>query len=101
MAFLAPLAGELVLDAEAGFGAGNIVQGAETIATTFKNEVIKGSIFGTAEGALFSAGSSLYHHIKQDLGFEDKPSGRSKGTKPDDKQPVNINRKRKHIRKVG
>ena len=35
MAFLAPLAGELVLDAEAGVGAGNIVQGAETIATTF------------------------------------------------------------------
>jgi len=91
-AFLAPIAGELVLDAEAGFGAGNIVQGAETIATTFKNEVIKGSIFGTAEGALFSAGSSLYHHIKQDMGFEDKP---------DDKAPVNINRKRKHTRKVG
>ena len=92
MAFLAPIAGELVLDAEAGFGAGNIVQGAETLATTFKNEVIKGSVFGVAEGALFSAGSSLYHHIKQDLGYEDKP---------DDKQPVNINRKRKHTRKVG
>jgi hypothetical protein len=92
MAFLAPIAGELVLDAEAGFGAGNIVQGAETLATTFKNEVIKGGVFGVAEGALFSAGSSLYHHIKQDLGYEDKP---------DDKQPVNINRKRKHTRKVG
>ena len=92
MAFLAPLAGELVLDAEAGVGAGNIVQGAETLATTFKNEIIKGSLFGTAEGALFNAGSSLYHHIKQDLGYEDKP---------DDKAPVNINRKRKHTRKVG
>ena len=93
MAFLLPLAGELVLDAEAGVGGGSIVQGAETLATTFKNEVIKGSIFGTAEGALFSAGSSLYHHIKQDMGFEDK--------NPDDKTPVNINRKRKHTRKVG
>lgn len=92
MAFLAPLAGELVLDAEAGVGAGNIVQGAETLATTFKNEVIKGSVFGLGEGALFGAGEKLYHHIKQDLGFENKP---------DDKQPVNINRKRKHTRKVG
>ena len=49
MAFL-PLAGELVLDMEGAVGAGNIVQGAETLATTFKNEVMKGSIFGTAEG---------------------------------------------------
>lgn len=100
MAFLAPLAGELVLDAEAGVGAGNIVQGAETLATTFKNEVVKGSIFGTAEGALFGAGENLYHHIKQDLGFEKKP-GSSQGTNPVDKQPVNINRKQKHTRKVG
>jgi hypothetical protein len=92
MAFLAPIAGELVLDAEAGFGAGNIVQGAETLATTFKNEVIKGGVFGLGEGALFGAGEKLYHHIKQDMGFEKKP---------DDKQPVNINRKRKHTRKVG
>ena len=43
------------------------------MATTFKNEVVKGSIFGTAEGALFGAGENLYHHIKQDLGFEKKP----------------------------
>ena len=92
MAFALPLVGELVLDAEAGIGGGSIVQGAETLATTFKNEVVKGSIFGTAEGALFGAGESLYHHIKQDLGFEKKP---------DDNQPVNINRKRKQTRKVG
>ena len=92
MAFALPLVGELVLDAEAGIGAGNIVQGAETLATTFKNEVIKGSLFGLSEGALFGAGEKLYHHIKQDMGFEKKP---------DDNQPVNINRKRKHTRKVG
>jgi len=93
MAFLAPLAGELILGAEEGLGAGNIVQGAETIATTFKNEVVKGSIFGTAEGALFGAGESLYHHIKQDVGLEKKP---------DDKKnnPV-LNRKKHNKRNIG
>ena len=93
MAFLAPLAGELVLGAEevaGAVGAGNIVQGAENVATTFKNEVIKGSVFGTAEGALFGAGSSLYHHVKKDLGLEkDKAVKQIK------------HRVKKHIRKIG
>ena len=74
MAVIAPLAGELVLDAAEGLGAGNLVQGAETVASQFKNEVLKGSVFGLAEGALFGAGEKLYYHIKQDLGFEDKPN---------------------------
>lgn len=87
MAFLLPLAGELVLDAEAGVGAGSIVQGAETLATTFKNEVIKGIPWGLGEGAGFIAGSKVIENVKKDLGI--------------DKQPVNINRKRKHTRKVG
>jgi len=71
MAMFAPLAGELVLGAE-GAMTGSVVQGAETIASQFKNEVIKGGIFGAAEGALFGAGASLYHHVKQDLGLEKK-----------------------------
>ena len=77
MAFL-PLAGELVLDMEAGVGAGNIVQGAETLATTFKNEVMKGSIFGTAEGALFGAGEKLYKTVKKDLGIDKPPAKKRK-----------------------
>ncbi len=75
MAFI-PVATELVLSAaEAGEGSGAIVAGAETIATQFKNEVVKGGIFGAAEGALFGAGASLYHHIKKDLGLEKPPDG--------------------------
>ena len=74
MAFV-PIATELVLSAAEGGEAGNIVAGAETIASQFKNEVIKGSIFGTAEGALFGAGEALYHHIKKDLGLEKSPDG--------------------------
>ena len=76
MAFI-PVATELVLSAAEGGEAGNIVAGAETLATQFKNEVVKGGIFGAAEGALFGAGASLYHHIKKDLGVE----------KPDDGTP--------------
>jgi len=77
MAFL-PLAGELVLDMEGAVGAGNIVQGAETLATTFKNEVMKGSIFGTAEGALFGAGEKLYKTVKKDLGIDKPPAKKRK-----------------------
>tara|TARA_B100000497_G_C7463158_1_gene286039 strand:+ start:390 stop:644 length:255 start_codon:yes stop_codon:yes gene_type:complete len=73
MALLAPLAGELVLDMEGAVGAGNIVNGAETLATTFKNEVVKGSIFGAAEGALFGAGEKLYKNVKKDLGIDKPP----------------------------
>jgi len=74
MAMFAPLAGELVLGADAVMG-GSIVQGAETVASQFKTEVLKGSAFGLAEGALFGAGEKLYHHVKQDLGLEKKPDG--------------------------
>lgn len=71
MAMFAPLAGELVLGADAAMG-GSIVQGAETVASQFKTEVLKGGVFGLAEGALFGAGEKLYHTVKQDLGLEKK-----------------------------
>ena len=74
MAMFAPLAGELILGAETAMG-GSIVQGAETVASQFKTEVLKGSAFGLAEGALFTAGEKLYHHVKQDLGLEKKAGG--------------------------
>jgi hypothetical protein len=32
---------------------GNIVMGAETVATEFKNEILKGGTFGLAEGMLY------------------------------------------------
>lgn len=63
MAFLIPEAAELVLSGLESGEATNIVAGAETAMTQFKNEVIKGGIFGTAEGALFSAGQTLYNDI--------------------------------------
>lgn len=65
MAMLAPAA-ELVLD---GLESGSIIQGAETVATEFKNEILKGSVFGVAEGALFGAGQKIYDTVKEDLGF--------------------------------
>ena len=75
MAFMLPEVGELILTgaeevAESG-SFGNIVSGAENVATQFKNEIIKGGVFGTAEGALFGAGQSIYNHIKDDLGLND------------------------------
>ena len=73
MAFI-PVATELVLGAETAMG-GNIVAGVETVASQFKTEVLKGSAFGIAEGALFGAGEKLYHHVKQDLGLEKKDNG--------------------------
>ena len=84
MAFL-PLAGELVLDMEGAVGAGNIVQGAETLATTFKNEVMKGGVFGTAEGALFGIGEKLYKTVKKDLGID----------------KISTKKKRKRKRRIG
>jgi hypothetical protein len=66
MAFMLAPAGELVLD---GLEGGSIVQGAETVATQFKNEILKGGTFGLAEGALFGAGEKLYERVKEDLGF--------------------------------
>lgn len=73
MAFI-PVATELVLGAAESGEVGNIVAGAETIASQFKTQVLQGSVFGLAEGALFGAGEKLYHTVKKDLGLEkDKP----------------------------
>ena len=80
-AMFVPLAGELVLDMEAGIGAGNVVQGAETLATTFKNEVMKGSAFGTAEGALFGICEKLYKTVKKDLGIDKTPTKKKRKRK--------------------
>ena len=84
-AMFVPLAGELVLDMEAGIGAGNVVQGAETLATTFKNEVMKGGVFGLGEGALFGAGEKVYKTIKKDLGID----------------KISTKKKRKRKRRIG
>lgn len=65
MAMLAPAA-ELVLD---GLEGGSIVQGAETVATEFKNEIIKAIPFGVAEGFAFAPGQKIYDTVKEDLGF--------------------------------
>ena len=81
MAFLAPLAGELVLDMEAGIGGGSIVQGAETVATTFKNEIIKGIPWGLGEGAGFIAGSKVIENVKKDLGINNPPTKKRKRTR--------------------
>ena len=73
MAFI-PVAAELVLGAE-GAMSGSIVAGAETVASQFKSDVLKGGVFGLAEGALFGAGEKLYRTVKQDLGLEKKAGG--------------------------
>jgi hypothetical protein len=52
MAMLAPVA-ELVLTGLESGEAGNIVMGAESVATQFKNEILKGGTFGLAEGMLY------------------------------------------------
>jgi hypothetical protein len=80
-AFFAPLAGELVLDMEGAVGAGNIVQGAETLATTFKNEIIKGIPWGLGEGAGFIAGSKVIENAKKDLGIDKLPPKKRKRTR--------------------
>ena len=83
-----PLIGELVLDGaealEAG-GVGNIVSGVEAGMKTFKDEIIKGSIFGLGESGAFIAGEKIYDKVKDDLGIVNT------------KQPV---KKRHHKRKV-
>ena len=76
MAFLLPEVGELVLSGLESGEATNIVTGAETAMTQFKNEVIKGGIFGTAEGALFSAGQTLYNDITGNGNKNDNRKGR-------------------------
>jgi len=89
MAMAMPLIGELVLDGaealEAG-GVGNIVSGVEAGMKTFKDEIIKGSIFGLGESGAFIAGEKIYDKVKDDLGIVDTS-----------KQPI---KKRHHKRKV-
>jgi len=70
-----PAVGELVLTgaeevAESG-SFGNIVSGAENIATEFKNELLKGIPFGVSEALAFTGATSVYNHIKDDLGLND------------------------------
>lgn len=74
MAVLAPIFGELILTAEEGLGAGNLVTGAETVASTFKNEIMKGIPWGLGEGAGFIAGSKVIENVKKDLGIDNPPS---------------------------
>ena len=65
MAFLLPEAGELILGALESGEAGNIVQGAETIATQFKNEIIKSIPFGIGEGVAFTGAQNLYNNLEE------------------------------------
>jgi len=93
MAMFLPEAAELVLTGAEEAGFGNIVQGAENVATEFKNEIIKGGIFGTAEGALFGAGQSVYNNIKKDLGLGDA----QKKMKAKQNCPIKKGRKMKRV----
>jgi len=72
-----PLIGELVLDGAEALEAGM---------KTFKDEIVKGSIFGLGESGAFIAGEKLYDEVKDDLGIVDSS-----------KQPI---KKRNHKRKV-
>jgi|TARA_R100000951_G_scaffold57521_1_gene48309 hypothetical protein len=71
MAFMLPEVGELVLGGAEELGAGNIIQGAENVATQFKNELIKGIPFGISEALAFTGATSAYNNIKNDLGLND------------------------------
>ena len=93
MAFLLPQAGELILSGLESGEAGNIVSGAENAMTQFKNEIVKGSIFGLAEGSLFNAGESIYNNIKDDLGLNDH----QKKIKAKQNSPIKKGRKMKRI----
>jgi hypothetical protein len=93
MAFLLPEAAELVLGSLESGEAGNIVQGAETVATQFKNEIIKGGVFGVGEGALFGAGQSVYNNIKKDLGLGEA----QKKMKAKQNCPIKKGRKMKRV----
>ena len=89
MAMLAPMA-ELVLSGAEGIAetgeAGNMIGGIEAGMKTFKDEIVKGSIFGLGESGAFIAGEKIYDEIKGDLGIVDSS-----------KQPI---KKRHHKRKV-
>jgi hypothetical protein len=65
MAFLLEPAAELVLSGLEAGEATNIVQGAETIATQFKNEIIKSIPFGIGEGVAFTGAQQLYNNLEE------------------------------------
>jgi hypothetical protein len=71
MAFMLPEVGELVLTGAEELGSGNIIQGAENVATQFKNELIKGIPFGISEALAFTGATSAYNSIRDDLGLND------------------------------
>ena len=71
MAMFLPEAAELVLGSLETGEIGNIVQGAENVATEFKNELVKGIPFGISEGLAFTGATSVYNSIKKDLGLGD------------------------------
>lgn len=84
MAFL-PAIGELVIGGLESGEATNIVAGAETAMSQFKNEVIKGSVFGTLEGLAFTGATSLYNDITGNSDKNKKSKDNSpikKGRKP-------------------
>ena len=67
MAFLLPEVGELVLSGLEAGEATNIVQGAETVATQFKNELLKGIPFGITEGLAFTGAQSIYNDAQKKM----------------------------------
>jgi len=92
-AFFLPEAAELVLGSLESGEAGNIVQGAETIATQFKNELVKGIPFGISEGLAFTGATSVYNNIKKDLGLGDA----QKKMKAKQNCPIKKGRKMKRV----
>jgi len=93
MAMFLPEAAELVLTGAEEAGFGNIVQGAETAATEFKNELIKGIPFGISEGLAFTGATSVYNNIKKDLGLGDA----QKKMKAKQNCPIKKGRKMKRV----
>ena len=85
MAFLLPEIGELVLGGLEAGESTNIVAGAETAMTQFKNEVIKSIPFGIGEGLAFTGATSIYNDITGNSDKNKKSKDNSpirKGRKP-------------------
>jgi len=93
MAMFLPEAAELVLGSLETGEIGNIVQGAENVATEFKNELVKGIPFGISEGLAFTGATSVYNNIKKDLGLGDA----QKKMKAKQNCPIKKGRKMKRV----
>ena len=65
MAFFLPEAAELVLGGLESGEVTNIVQAAETVATQFKNEIIKSIPFGIGEAVAFTGAQNLYNNLEE------------------------------------